>query len=311
MKADLADQLVLLALIEEHQTLAAAGDILGLTPPAISQRLARAEAHWQVRLVDRGPRGARLTEAGAALAGHGRRIEREVEDAVASFPAYRQGLVRRLRVGTFQAAALHLLPPAMTALRHRAADIDLSVLDIPSSDAIEVMSRGELDLAVLASWDEAPSPGPDLRLRTILEDPMVVAFASDHPLASRTGPVPLGALADESWVVILGGTAARQQFDRVTREAGFEPRIRFETDSYDVAQALVATGYGVALVSRMALRQDPDLAHRPLRHRSTHHRAHRTIHTLIPTRATPLATEFEALLAATAAELVVPSPPGK
>ncbi|MGW5237592.1 LysR family transcriptional regulator [Monashia sp. NPDC004114] len=301
MKSDLADQLLLLALIEEHGTLSAAGEALGLTPPAVSQRLGRAEAEWGARLVDRGPRGARLTPAGAALAGHGRRIGREVEDALASFPAYRQGLVRRLRVGAFQAAAVHLLPPAMTALRHQVSDVDLSVIDIQSSDAVDLVARGELDLAVLASWDAAPDPGPDLVLQTILEDPMVVAFADDHPLASKTGPVSLAALADESWVVIRGGTAARQQFDRITREAGFEPRIRFETESYDVAQALVATGYGVALVSRMALRRDSGLTHRPLRHRN----AHRTIHSLTPTaaRTAPLASAFQELLVAAAADL--------
>lgn len=40
-------------------------------------------------------------------------------------------------------------------------------------------------------------------------------------------------------MVIRGGSAARAQFDRFTGEAGFEPRIRFETESYDLAQALV------------------------------------------------------------------------
>jgi DNA-binding transcriptional LysR family regulator len=300
VKTDLAEQLLLLALVEEHGTLAAAGEVLGLSPPAVSQRLARAEAAWGTRLVDRGPRGARLTEAGAALAVHGRRIEREVEDAVASFPAYRQGLVTRLRVGAFQAAALHLLPPAMTALRHRFDGVDLSVTDIQSSEAIDVVSRGELDLAVLASWDTPPTPPPGLMLTSILEDPMVVAFADGHRLSGSTRPVPLSALADEAWVVIRGGSAAREQFDRITKEAGFEPKIRFETESYDVAQALVATGYGVALVSRMARRTDPDLSHRPLQHRA----AHRTIHTLRRREeATKVTLAFESLLQATANEL--------
>jgi DNA-binding transcriptional LysR family regulator len=301
VKTDVADQLLLLALVEDYGTLAAAGEVLGLTPPAVSQRLVRAETYWQARLVERGPRGAALTEAGAALAHHGRRIQREVEDALTSFPAYRQGLVQRLRVGAFQAAALHLLPPAMTALRHQVADVDLSVIDIQSTDAIDLVSRGDLDLAVLASWDTPPTPAPHLQLNAILDDPMVVTFADDHPLAGSPRPVSLKTLAHESWVVIRGGTAARHQFDRITHEAGFEPRIRFETESYDVAQALVATGYGVALVSRMALRSDPGLAHRPLRHR----RAHRTIHTLTPAtdRVTPLATTFKKLLVAAAADL--------
>ncbi len=300
MKTDQADQLLLLTAIGEHGTLAAAGDVLGLTPPAVSQRLARAELFWGARLVQRGPRGASLTQAGAALAVHGARVQREVEDALASFPAYRQGLVARLRVGAFQAAALHLLPPAMTALRHRHAEIDLSVTDIQSSDALNLVARGDLDLAVLASWDVPPVAPAGLTLTRILKDPMVVAFADDHRLAGSARPLPLSSLAEESWVVIRGGSAARVQFDRITREAGFEPRIRFETESYDVAQALVATGYGIALVSRMARRTGPGIAHRPVQHRA----AHRTLHTLRRTDgATDLTLTFERLLHAAAADL--------
>ena len=299
MKTEQADQLLLLSAIQEQGTLAGAADVLGLTPPAVSQRLARAESFWGAHLVERGPRGAALTGAGAALAGHGQRIRREVEDAMASFPAYRQGLVTRLRVGAFQAAAVHLLPPAMTALRHQRSDVDLSVTDIQSSDAVDLVLRGDLDLAVLASWDVPPVAPAGLTLTPILEDPMVVAFADDHRLARSTRPLPLSSLAEESWVVIRGGSAARAQFDRITDEAGFEPRIRFETESYDVAQALVATGYGVALVSRMARRTGHGLAHRPVQHRA----AHRTIHTLRRDEGvTELTLAFDHLLQAAAVD---------
>jgi DNA-binding transcriptional LysR family regulator len=307
MKAEIADQLVLLSLIEEFGSLTAAGEALGLTPPAVSQRLARMERAWGLQLVVRGPRGAALTPAGSALAVHGRRIEREVQDARFSFPAYRQGLLRRLRVGAFQAAALHLLPPAMTALRHQVHDVDLSVVDIRSDDAIDLVSRRQLDLAVLASWDVLPRVPPGLVLTSLLEDPLVVAFADDHRLAASARPVALASLRDEAWVVIRGGSAAREQFDRLTAEAGFEPRIRFETESYDVAQALVATGYGVALVSKMARRPDLQLAYRPVQHRQ----ARRTVHALrragSPTAgevgAAELTSTFEGLLRSAAADL--------
>ncbi|WP_182380205.1 LysR family transcriptional regulator [Nocardioides sp. WS12] len=301
MKADLAEQLRLLSLINEHGTLAAAADLLGLTPAAVTQRLTRAEQIWGVPLVERGPRGARLTVAGDALARHGNRIEREVEEATQSFAAYRQGLVHRLRVGAFQAAALHLLPPAMTALRHHSSDVDLSVVDLESRDAVDLVADGELDVAVLAAWDAPPVLRPGVAVQLLLADPMVVVFADDHPLARSRGRVRLDRLADESWVVIRAGTAARLQFDRATREAGFDARIRFETESYDVAQALVGTGYGVALVSQLALRPASGLAHRRLAGPTLQ----RTIHAATPSgeRLTPLTERFRDLLADVAADL--------
>lgn len=129
---------------------------------------------------------------------------------------------------------------------------------------------------------------------------MVVAFADDHPLAASSRSLALTSLAGEAWVVIRGGSAARAQFDRLVSEAGFEPRIRFETESYDVAQALVATGYGVALVSRMARRRDLHLSFRPVEQR----RARRTVHALRHrTGASELTLTFERLLRSAAADL--------
>jgi DNA-binding transcriptional LysR family regulator len=65
-------------------------------------------------------------------------------------------------------------------------------------------------------------------------------------------------------------------------------------------QALVATGYGVALVSRMARRPDLKLAFRPVRHRQ----ARRTVHALRRSDgATDLTLTFECLLQSAADDL--------
>jgi DNA-binding transcriptional LysR family regulator len=66
--------------------------------------------------------------------------------------------------------------------------------------------------------------------------------------------------------------------------------IRFQSASYDVAQALVATGYGVALVSRLALTGVRGTVRRDL----TDPPLHRSIHaiTLADTTRTPLVGLF-------------------
>lgn len=251
VKSDLAEQLRFLWLIEREGTLAGAADALDLTGSAATQRLARAEATWGTRLVDRGPRGARLTAAGQVLADHGRHIDRETEAAVTAFEQFRYLTQQRLRIGAFPDASVVLLPPAMTALRHRLPEADLSIRDIQSVDAVHHVAAGELDLALMLTWDDEPEQVRDVVVEPLTTSPMVVALPAEHPLAAHD-VVSLPDLADESWVVLRAGVRAREQFDRATAEAGFTPRVRFETESYTVAQALVATGYCVALVSQMA-----------------------------------------------------------
>jgi len=292
-------QLRLLALIEKFGSLTAAAEALRLTPAAVTQQVARAERQWQVPLVLRGPRGARLTEAGAALAAHGRVIDEAATKAEADMAALLGHLSLRLRVGAFQAAALHLVPPALVALRHRHPDADVSVVDLVSGRGPDEIVGGRLDMGIVAAWSDTAAFPPQLAAHSLLRDPLVVVLPSDHPLARATGSSAVGGLRleqlrDESWVTIVAGHAAREQFDRAAREAGFTPRVRFETESYDVAQALVGAGSGVALVSRLALTHVPGTTHREL----ARPRLHRHIHALTQadTTLTPLVEVFLGLL---------------
>lgn len=294
-------QLRLLALIDRHGSLSAAAAALGVTPAAVTQQVARAERDLRVPLVRRGPRGASLTPAGALLAGHGRIVDDQVRQAGAALATLLGELSVRLRIGAFQAAATHLLPPALTALRHRHPDADLSVRDIRSDRGMALVAAGDLDLAVIAAWDTPPTPLDGVRLHPLLTDPMVVVLPDDHPLADRPGPIRLRRLSGQAWVTILAGHAARAQFDQAAAAAGFTPRVRFETESYDVAQALVGTGVGVALISRLALTGVPGTTHRPLAPPAMHRRLYAV--TPADTSLTPLVDAYLRLLLDVAAEI--------
>ncbi|MGW7546708.1 LysR family transcriptional regulator [Streptomyces sp. NPDC054770] len=297
-------QLRLLAMIDRHGSLAGAAHALGVTPAAVTQQVARAERDWNAPLVVRGPRGASLTVAGALLAEHGRVVDEQTEQAAERLAALLGRLSLRLRVGAFLAAALHLLPPALTALRHRYPNADVSVEDLLSDHGVERVAAGELDVAVIASWALPPEPPPNITVHTLLRDPMVIVLPDDHPLVTGSPdgtPLRLEQLRDESWVTILAGHAAREQLDRAAIGAGFTPRIRFQTASYDLAQALVGTGYGVALVSRLALTRVPGTTHRPLADPPLHRGLHAV--TRSDTVLTPLADVFRILLLDVATDL--------
>ncbi|MEV0645819.1 LysR family transcriptional regulator [Phytomonospora sp. NPDC050363] len=290
-------RLRLLALIERHGSLSGAAGELGLTPAAVTQQVAKAEREWQVPLVRRGPRGASLTAAGSLLAAHGRVVDAESVKAAEGLATLLGHLSLRLRIGSFQAAALHLLPPALTALRHRRPHAELSVMDIVSTQGMDQVADGALDMAVIASWGTPLVPPDQVAVHRLLVDPMVVVLPDDHPLAaarSAGAALHLDELRDESWVTILAGYAARRHFDKAAAEAGFTPRVRFQTESYDVMQALIATGIGVGLVSRLALTGVPGTAYRELAQPGPYRELFAV--TLADTSATPLVAEFLGLL---------------
>jgi len=295
MRVDPA-QLRMLALVQAHGSLAATAAELGLTPGALTGQVAKAERDWGVPLVHRGPRGARLTEAGTALARHGDDVDEACRRAELELAATRAGARPRLRIGSFISVATRVLPEAMTALRHRRPDSDLTILEGTSRELNRRVADGALDLAVVGTYDEqVPDLPAWLTATRLLTDPMVVCLPEEHRLARRgVERVRLAQLRGEPWVAIRAGDAAREQFDRVSREHDLAPRVQFQTESYDVAQAMVGTGLGVAVLARLATRPTPGAVHRELERPRLHRRLW-AVHAR-DTRLTPLVVELVDLL---------------
>jgi DNA-binding transcriptional LysR family regulator len=178
------------------------------------------------------------------------------------------------------------------------------VVDVMSGRGANEIAAGRLDVAIAAAWSAPLTLPPMVRAHPLLADPMVVVLPDDHPLATGTPAgtrLRLEQLRDESWAAIVAGHAAREQFERAAHDAGFAPTVPFETESYDVAQALVATGSCVALVSRLALSRMPGITHRELAGPAPH----RHIHALTEADTTfaPLADVFIGLLTDVASDI--------
>src|SRR3954464_9965729 len=95
----------------------AAAESLAYTQPAISQQIARLEKHVGVKLIEREPRGVRLTPAGEALVRHTEGVmarlaaaDEELQDVAAQARG-------RLRIGSFATAAGTIVPRAVAAFR--------------------------------------------------------------------------------------------------------------------------------------------------------------------------------------------------
>jgi DNA-binding transcriptional LysR family regulator len=85
-----------------------------------------------------------------------------------------------------------------------------------------------------------------------VEDPFDVVLPRDHRLAARRR-FKLGDLADEAWITPSSCFECHDIVRRSCLDAGFDPKVAFETDENMAAQAFVATGVGVALMPRLAL----------------------------------------------------------
>jgi DNA-binding transcriptional LysR family regulator len=230
----------------------AAAEALAFTQSAVSQQIAALERETGTRLVERGVRPVRLTDAGRALLVHAEAVLARLDEAqqeLGELAGLRRG---RLRLASFPTAIATLVPQAVVLFNQRHPDVDLTVVDDHQQGLLPRLARWELDLALI--YDHEALARPEIRLeRTqLLDDPFELVVPGGHPLARRT-PVALAELADQTWI---GGTpdgAYARIVLHSCRAAGFEPRIVFGSDDYHAVQAFVAVGLGIAILPRLAL----------------------------------------------------------
>ena len=163
----------------------AAAESLAYTQPAISQQIARLEKHVGVKLIEREPRGVRLTPAGEVLVRHTERVMAQLAAADEELQEVAAQARGRLRIGSFATAAGTIVPRAVAAFRplRPAIEVEISLLD--PHESIPAVRRGDLEIAITEEGGfEGEVETDGLQIEHLLDDHMWVSLPADHPLAT-------------------------------------------------------------------------------------------------------------------------------
>jgi DNA-binding transcriptional LysR family regulator len=234
-------------------TLTAAAEALFLSRSAASHQLATLQRSVDVPLTERVGRGLRLTEAGLELALRAERILQEMELGSAAIERLSGRVVGTVRIGWFQTVAIPLLVRILTDLRHEHGQLRVESTSLGPENALTALQAGEVDLAVVPSYDGAHLHLPDgLDRELLFRDPVQLAVAADHPLAGHRHPVKLPDLEGEQWIAGARESYFGQLVPRLCHQAGFTPDVVHRSPNTAVIAALVAAGHGIAFVPESA-----------------------------------------------------------
>lgn len=238
-------------------SLSAAATELGYTQSAVSRQIAGLERQLGVPLVHRHLRGVRPTPAGEVFRRHALATLNEADRALRAIQDVRHGaLGRPLAVGATPSLAAGIVPAAIRRLLETAGPVRWNLSPELSPELHERVIAGDLDVAVVTDAPPGLPNDPRVERRFLGLDEMVVVLPVGHPRAGQ-GPVPIQALADQTWVEDNDGSAAllRQHAAR----AGVTARIDLTAADLLGKMALVATGHAIALIPGVltcALRTD-------------------------------------------------------
>ena len=233
---------------ERHFTRAA--QRLHLAQPSLSRQVRLLERELGVLLFHRGPGQGlvTLTADGEALLPFIRRVLADVEATRAEARAL-TGMERgRLSIGATPSLITRVLAPALVEFHASHPGIELLVVEAGSLQLVRQLASGEVDLALVV----LPMADPLVATSPLFDDPLVLAVAPDHPLATRR-EVEVADLDGLPLVMFREGYDLRAVTLAACREAGVEPRLVSQGGEMDGVLAFVAAGLGAAVVPAIAM----------------------------------------------------------
>ncbi|MCI3269585.1 LysR substrate-binding domain-containing protein [Streptomyces cylindrosporus] len=242
--------------VAEHRHFGRAAESLHITQPSLSRQIAGLEQQVGARLLDRTPRGTRLTEAGQAFLPRARALLRSAEQAAAEARAAAEP--SRFTVGFTSGL---FVTAAVREMRRRHPEADVRSMHLGWDEARTALLERRVDVAVT----RLPFATDQLEVTVLYDEPRAIVVPVGHRLAGKES-VTVDDIADEPMPRIVGADPVWAAFWRIEprpdgRPVPDGPEIRDLEDKFEV----VAAGEALVITADPAgARLRPDLTSVPL-----------------------------------------------
>jgi len=245
-------QLRYLGALAEHRHFGRAAEACAVTQPALSMQIRELEKDLGVDLVERRPGEVILNEVGSEVARRAEHVLAAARD-LSDF-AHHSGrtLSGRLRLGVIPTLAPYILPQILPALQQRFPQARVELRETQTRNLIEELARGALDAVLLTR----PIAERDFETQVLFDDPFLLAVPAAEARAARV-MIEQRSIDPRRLILLEEGHCLRDQAlafcgARIETTSGLGTSGLGATSLSTVMQ-MVANGYGVTLLPRIAL----------------------------------------------------------
>ncbi|MEI5102355.1 LysR family transcriptional regulator [Streptomyces sp. PmtG] len=244
-------QLSYLLAVVETGSITDAAARLHVSQPTLSQQLKALERTVGTPLLERTPRGARLTPAGRAFLPGARQALLGAERATGAARAVADMVHGELHLAAVLSVALGVVPGVLAAWHREHPRVDVVLHEYADLDSFaRAMTDATADVAI-----GPPPDGWDGPRHPLGSEEFVALVPPGDPLAGRA-TVRLEQLAERPWVQYGRTHALAATVELLCSEAGFTPHAAIRSTQTAAVPRLVAAGVGVGLVPANVLTPD-------------------------------------------------------
>jgi DNA-binding transcriptional LysR family regulator len=248
-------QLEYLVAIAEDGSFRAAAHRLHVAAPSISQQVRLLELELGGPLLERLPRGARLTPAGRAFLPEARSALLAAQRAQRAGRAALTLELAEIEIATVLSLAVGLLPAAIQRMCDAHPGMSVRLHEYAHRDGLsDALDAGVADIAV-GPMPQPGRSGPEVFLG---HESFVAIVGRRHRAFQSASPIRLGSLADDGWILFPASHGLRDVVLTICASAGFTPRDAVRTAQVEAAARLAAAGVGVAIVPANIVPPDLD-----------------------------------------------------
>ena len=218
---------------------------LHMAQPPLSQQIRKLEEECKVALFVRNSRNVELTAEGEVLLKHARKVLAQHAVMTAALAHARNGELGLLRLGFVSSAAITMVPALVRQLHAQWPGIELQLREETTDVQLELIATGILDAGIAREVRTMPGIGTTV----LLHEPLMVAVATDHQLATLTH-VALKDLQGESFIAFPRSRISAL-FDHISgllHAVGVDFDIVQEAVQFPTILGLVAAHLGIAIV---------------------------------------------------------------
>lgn len=235
---------------------------LHMSQPPLSQQIRQLEEGLGVTLFERTQRSVKLTYAGQVLLAQARNALSKLEEAVDVVRAAARGEAGFLRCGYTAASTYAVIPAVMYAFKQRYPQVEVALRESLSGDQYRDIHEGRLDVGLVRPFGALP----DLATEKLIEEKLIVAIPSQHPLAQQR-IIDVSDIHGQPFVGFssFGSQYFHDMVEGLLSDEKVVPALVQRATQPHAVIALVSAGLGLAIVPDASARVHMDrVVYRPL-----------------------------------------------
>jgi len=238
--------------VAETGSFSEAAEVLYITQPAVSKRVAAMESALSAKLFDRIGRRIMLTEAGQTILPKCRLILNTVDDTSKIIHNLSGQVTGSLSMGTSHHIGLHHLPPVIRQYVRRYPDVEMDIHFQSSEKICEMVIAGDLELGIVTLPLVVPE---NLATQVLWRDQMRFVVDTQHSLAQQSG-YHIRQFTEFNAILPERGTYTHSIIEKEFEKNGLKLQSKFSTNYLETIKMMVSVGLGWSVLPETLIDKD-------------------------------------------------------